>query len=101
MRTKIITLLCAAAALLCGNQPASAQENDGPLATIGDVLIVRPGCVLATAVGSVFFVLSLPWAAPSKSVKKSAQILVITPAKAAFCRPIGDIDDLQMASEDP
>jgi len=56
--------------------------------------VVRPLCFVATVIGSVFFVVSLPVAATSKSVRQSADSLVITPARATFTRPLGDIDVL-------
>jgi hypothetical protein len=34
----------------------------------------------------------LPAAIPSRSTKKAAQALVVTPAKATFTRPLGDFD---------
>jgi hypothetical protein len=59
-----------------------------------DVVVARPLCFAATVIGSVFFVVSLPIAATTKSVNRSAQALVVTPAKATFTRPLGDFDAL-------
>ena len=44
--------------------------------------------------GSAIFVVALPVAAISKSVKKTADTLVAKPAKATFTRPLGDMDAL-------
>jgi len=60
-----------------------------------DALLVRPACMVATALGSVLFCVSLPFAAASRSVKASAHALVVRPAKAAFNRPLGDFSNLQ------
>ncbi len=60
-----------------------------------DVILARPLCLAATALGSAFFVLSLPIALPTKSVNRSAQALVVTPAKATFTRPLGDFESLK------
>jgi hypothetical protein len=60
-----------------------------------DAIVVRPACLVATAVGSVVFVVALPWAALSKSVKKTADALVVKPANATFTRPMGDVDALK------
>ena len=62
---------------------------------ITDVVVVRPVCFVATAIGSAFFVVSLPIAAMSRSTKKAAHALVVTPAKATFTRPLGDMGALQ------
>ena len=38
--------------------------------------------------------IALPWAAASRSIKETAQMLVIKPAQATFTRPLGDMDAL-------
>jgi hypothetical protein len=60
-----------------------------------DALVVRPACLVATVVGSAVFVVALPWAAISKTVKKTANALVAKPANATFTRPLGDMDALK------
>jgi hypothetical protein len=94
MRTKLMAAVCVAAITLCGTSPARADDNDA-LKLIADSLVVRPVCLVATAVGSAVFVISLPIAAISKSVKKAANILVVRPAKATFTRPLGDMEALE------
>ena len=91
MKSKFRTAVCAII-LLCVSTPCFADDQS--FNTIADVVLVRPGCMIATAIGSAFFVVSLPFAAASKSVKKTANTLVVKPAKAAFTRPVGDMDSL-------
>jgi hypothetical protein len=93
MKTKTITALFVAISMVATSTPCLAQQNE-PLTMIADTVVVRPLCFAATAVGSVFFVVSLPFAAMSKSVKKTAHTLVVSPAKATFTRPVGDVDSL-------
>jgi hypothetical protein len=62
-----------------------------------DALVVRPACLVATVVGSVVFVVALPWAAASGSIKRTANTLVVAPANATFSRPMGDMDALKEA----
>jgi hypothetical protein len=93
-KTKLLTLFCVVAISLGGVTSSFASSDSGPVDVIADVVIVRPGCFLATVIGSAFFVISLPVAAISKSVDKTADTLVIAPAKATFTRPIGDLDSL-------
>ncbi len=88
MKTKLLTALCALA-LLSTATPASAGEEKS-LQALADLSLVRPGCFVATVGGSVLFVVALPFAAMSKSVKKTAHNLVVYPAKATFTRPVGD-----------
>jgi len=94
MKAKLLTSVCVAAILLGGATPSFADDGD-PLVIIADVVAVRPGCFVATAIGSAFFVVSFPFALLSKSVKRTADTLVVKPAQATFTRPLGDMEALQ------
>ena len=75
---------------------SSHATGDGsPEAMIADTLLVRPACFAATIIGGTFFVISLPFAALSKSVDKTAATLVGIPARATFTRPLGEFDTLR------
>ena len=92
MKTKFISaVLVIAMCMLCAT-PASATDD---LDMVGDVLVVRPACFVATIVGSVLFVIALPAAAMSGSIKKSAQTFVVKPARATFTRPLGNLEELE------
>lgn len=93
MKTKLVSALCVAMVLTTAT-PCFADATDDSVAVIADVTIVRPGCFIATVIGSAFFVVALPFAAISKSVKSTANTLVVKPAKATFTRPVGDMDAL-------
>ncbi len=73
----------------------SSRASQDPLDVVGDVALARPGCFLATILGSAVFVVALPFAAASGSVKETADTLVVAPAKATFTRPLGDFTTLQ------
>ncbi len=95
MKTKITTLLAMILLVATGISRAVASENNnGPLAVAVDAVIARPACFAATIVGSAIFVITLPVAATSKSIKQTADALVVAPAKATFSRPLGDLDAL-------
>ena len=96
MKTKLITAICVLALLGAGATPCSAAD-DVEIAT--DALVVRPACLVATVVGSALFLVSLPFAALSKSVKKSAHTFVVRPARATFTRPLGDMEALSNDSD--
>jgi len=93
MKTKLLTAVCAVT-LLASASPARA-DDDKTLPAIVDVGLVRPGCLAATIGGSALFVLTLPFAAMSRSVKKTAHALVVYPAKATFTRPVGEFSSLE------
>jgi len=95
MRAKLLTAICLVAVTLCSVSRAPALDNGGPLATAADAIVVRPACLVATVVGSAVFVVALPWAAASKSIKKTADTFVVKPANATFTRPLGDMTALQ------
>jgi hypothetical protein len=94
MKAKLVTTICVLAICLGGVASGRASENSGPLTVTVDALVVRPGCLVATVLGSAVFVVALPVAAISKSVKKTADTLVVKPADATFKRPLGDMDAL-------
>jgi hypothetical protein len=93
MKTKLLTALCALT-LLSSVTPGVAAE-DKSLNALADVALVRPGCFVATIGGTALFVVALPFAAMSKSVKKTAHTLITNPAKATFTRPVGDFSSLE------
>jgi len=93
MKTKLLLVLCAIT-IGMGNITVSRAE-DNSVAAIADVTLVRPGCFLATLFGSVVFVIALPIAATSGSIRQTADTLVIAPAQATFTRPIGDFSTIQ------
>jgi hypothetical protein len=93
MKIKLLTALCALT-VLSSATPAVAAE-DKSLDALVDVSLVRPGCFVATIGGSALFLVALPFAAMSKSVKKTARMLVVTPAKATFTRPVADFSSLR------
>jgi hypothetical protein len=93
MKTKLLTIVCVTVIGLCSINVGHASDAD-PLEVVGDVVIVRPGCFVATVIGSVVFIVALPIALTSGSVKETADALVVKPAEATFTRPIGDFSTL-------
>ena len=80
-----------AALLIC--QPSLAYEtadNDPTGMTMAaDLLLARPGLLITTAVGSVIWLVALPFSALGGNVGESGQKLVVGPAKATFMRCLG------------
>jgi hypothetical protein len=95
MRAKLLTVVCVLAVSLCCATSNAEDQNTGPLETAADALVVRPACLVATVVGSAVFVVALPAALLSKTVKKTANTLVVKPANATFTRPLGDMNALK------
>ena len=85
------------AALICMPLANSALAQDyfeakepGGGAMMYDTIVVRPVGIVATAVGSVFWLISLPFSALGDNVDTATQKLVKEPAAYTFKRPIGE-----------
>ena len=57
---------------------------------IYDTVVLRPVGMIATAVGSVFFILSLPFSALSDNVDDAKEKLIEDPFRFTFKRPLGE-----------
>jgi len=84
-------LAMTAALLLC--QPAWSYEANthGPtgIDMAADLIIGRPVLLATTIVGSVIWLVALPFSALGGNVQESADALVIGPARATFVRCLG------------
>lgn len=94
MKTKLVTLMCALTIGFAGITTCPANTGDAA-AAVTDVVLVRPLGFVATLLGGVFYVISLPVTITSGSEKKAADTLVGKPARFTFQREIGDFDDLE------
>ena len=94
MKTRLlITLLCVVGLLVSTSTPAFAGGDADPTLVVVDAVVARPFTFALTILGSTLFVVSLPIAATSGSVKKAANALVVAPAKDTFVRPLGDLEE--------
>lgn len=59
--------------------------------TFIDALIYRPVGLAAIPLGTVLFIVTLPFSALGGNVDQAFDNLVVAPAKYTFCRPLGDI----------
>ena len=93
--------LLVALLFLCATSLVHATTNSSYLARtedrsaediILDGLLLRPGGIVATVVGTAVFVVTLPFSIPTRSVEKAAQKLIVDPAKYTFVRPLGQIE---------
>jgi len=92
IKSRVIVVACVLALLSTSAPTCLASETADRI--VVDAVLVRPACLIGTLVGSIFFVISLPIAVPSKSVHRAAKELVARPAAATFTRRLGDLDDL-------
>ena len=93
-RNLLIALLVVSLASTSDVLASDYSPGSDPGAVVVDTVLVRPVCLAATILGSAFFIISLPVAATSRSVRRAAQALVVKPAQATFTRPLGDFDEM-------
>ncbi|MCX7060267.1 MAG: hypothetical protein QE272_03085 [Nevskia sp.] len=99
LTTRGLSLL-AGAVLSLAAVTASAQDGTGYEASSGgapsagamtvDLLVARPLGLVATVLGTVVFVASLPFQALAGNVADPARKLVVEPAAFTFVRPLGE-----------
>ena len=65
------------------------EEKPSALAMTGDALFARPVLFGMTVVGTVVYVVSLPFSALGGNMSEAGEILVLGPAKATFVRCLG------------
>lgn len=65
------------------------DEDPSALAMTGDLLLVRPTMFAITAIGSVVWLVALPFSAAGGNIKDSAETLVVGPAMNTFVRCLG------------
>lgn len=93
---KFVVLLGVMAGLVTA--PLRAEENydNGPApsaeAMAVDLVLIRPASLVATVVGTVFFVVSLPFSILGGNTDDAGRNLVLKPAKTTFIRPLGEFD---------
>lgn len=66
----------------------TTERSAGAMAI--DAVAVRPLGLIATALGTGLFVVSLPFSALGGNVDQAAESLVVAPARFTFVRPLGD-----------
>ena len=64
-------------------------KRPGYGAVMADALILRPLGVIALVAGSVVFVVTIPFSAPTGTIGEAGHTLVVDPALATFARCLG------------
>jgi hypothetical protein len=73
-------------------QSESISGNPGPsgVGMIVDALVLRPAGFVATLIGGVAYVVSLPFSVAGGNTQQAWNTLVAQPAQFTFNRPLGD-----------
>ena len=88
---RTLAAICVIALLSTAATPALAEEYEktDPGAIVMDVLLVRPLGIVSMTLGAGIFVLSLPFAIPSRSVMTVGRKLIVEPVRFTFTRRLG------------
>ena len=92
----VVVLIASLALFFCQGQTVLAGEriqaldDDKAGYMMGDLVIIRPLGIAATAVGTVFYVLSLPFSLAGGNEPEARQKLMADPAGYTFTRPLGE-----------
>ena len=87
----VAVLVCTTTGFSAFAQDKKMEEEATGEGMIADFVLLRPLGIGATAVGTVFFIVSLPFSAPSGSVGVAFRKLVVEPATFTFARPLGKV----------
>jgi hypothetical protein len=94
--SKLIITICLTISMVFIPWSAALARYDGnhqeptTESMIGDAVVARPLGLISTVVGSVFFVVSLPFSALGGNTGEAARKMVVDPAKFIFKRPLGE-----------
>lgn len=92
--------LAAAAAIATASFHAAAQapgslneKEPSAMAMATDLVLVRPLGLVSTVLGSAVFVVALPFTVfQENGVEKTANKLIVEPARYTFARPLGEAE---------
>lgn len=71
------------------SQAAEIDETPSAAAMVFDGLIIRPLTLVATVIGTAFWIVTLPFSALGGNAGEAADVLVLEPASATFLRCLG------------
>lgn len=96
MMKKLITVLSLAVLLTLPSASTHASnftdyEETGGTAIVLDVLIARPLGIASLAIGTVVFIVALPYTIPSWTLGRTADKLIADPFRFTFLRPVGEV----------
>ncbi|WP_200821278.1 hypothetical protein [Oceanicoccus sp. KOV_DT_Chl] len=67
----------------------AVEEDPSAVAMAGDLILARPLLLATTVLGTVFYVVSLPFSLAGGNALEAGETLVVGPAKATFIRCLG------------
>ena len=72
-----------------GNEVANEEPTGGTM--MADAFLVRPFMLVGTIVGTVTFIITLPFSLLGRNVGEASKTLVAEPFMYTFARPLGEL----------
>lgn len=88
----VLLITWAASPVLAKRKQSITGEDRNAVSMMFDLVVLRPLGLVATVVGTAFFVVSLPFSILGGNTGEAAKKLVVEPAKYTFSRPLGAED---------
>ena len=85
-----LAFFCCRGEIVLAQDRIKALDDDKAGYMMGDLVVMRPLGIAATAVGAVFYVLSLPFSLAGGNEPEARQKLMADPAGYTFSRPLGE-----------
>jgi len=85
----VFLLLATLATPVLAQNPVEVHEKTAE-GMAADLVVLRPLGLVSTVLGSVVYVVGLIFSVPGGNAAESGEILVKSPAKFTFARPLGD-----------
>ncbi len=67
----------------------TVEEDPSALAMVGDLVVARPFLLVMTVVGTVAYIITLPFSLAGGNAGQAGETLVLGPAEATFVRCLG------------
>lgn len=88
----VLLITWAASPVLAKRKQSITGEDRNAVSMMFDLVVLRPLGLVATVVGTAFFVVSLPFSVLGGNTGEAAKKLMVEPAKYTFSRPLGAED---------
>ena len=88
----VLAFTWAASPALAAEKKYAVGEDRNAPAMMFDLVVLRPLGLAGFAVGTAFFIVSLPFSVLGGNTGEAARKLVLVPAKYTFTRPLGAED---------
>ena len=87
----VCALLFECAGVFAANQSQTESAKPSTAAILADIFALRPAGLIGSIFGTVGFIIALPVTVPTKKIDPVGEMLVITPLRYTFSRPLGQM----------